>query len=176
MISPLSYSTAVKLARDLKKSGRTVGLTHGAFDLMHYGHLHFLRKSKAACDHLIVAVESDDNIAQYKSYKRPIFDESTRQEILTELGCVDSVFLFDKPVVEESYATMYKDFSPDMVSHGSAFGWDGINKITHDLGITLKRFLNPYSSTTEIIRDVLRKYETMESEGELRPREEVKID
>lgn len=175
MTSPLSYTTALKLASDLRKSGRTVGLTHGAFDLMHYGHLHFLRKSKLSCDHLIVAVESDENIASYKSYKRPVFDQTTRLEILTELECVDSVFLFDKPVVEESYATMYRDLSPDFVSHGQAFDWDGIRKVTDDLGIELKRFLNPYTSTTEIIQNVLKRYESMKREGELKPKESVDI-
>lgn len=76
---------------DLKTKGR-VGLTSGCFDLLHFYHLHYLMRCKAQCDFLIVGVDSDDLLTQFKN-KSPNVPEYHRAIMVEALKCVNAVFL-----------------------------------------------------------------------------------
>lgn len=78
----LSVPTLKLLIDDIKKCGKTIGFTHGTFDLFHTGHLHLLKEASKTCDFLIVGVESDKNVAAYKGVERPVISEDDRQEIV----------------------------------------------------------------------------------------------
>jgi D-glycero-beta-D-manno-heptose 1-phosphate adenylyltransferase len=80
----------------LRKAGKTVGFTSGAFDLLHAGHADYLEKAKALCDVLIVGVNSDDSIRKYKGPDRPVVPEQYRVSLVAALQSVDYVFLFDE--------------------------------------------------------------------------------
>ena len=71
-----------------------VGYTQGTFDMFHIGHLNLLRNAKNQCDKLIVGVNSDDLVQNYK-HKKPVIDENERAEIIKELRCVDGVIICD---------------------------------------------------------------------------------
>lgn len=81
-----TLETLKRMARDVRSQGKTVGLTHGAFDLFHVSHLDLLKKASKRCDFLIVGVDSDANIAKYKSYKRPIINQEDRMKIIFVVG------------------------------------------------------------------------------------------
>ena len=70
-----------------------VGLTSGCFDLVHYGHVLYLERCRKLCDKLIVGVDDDQMVAQWKGAERPIIPELERLEMINNLACVDSAFL-----------------------------------------------------------------------------------
>lgn len=71
-----------------------IGYTQGTFDMFHIGHLNLLRNAKAQCEILIVGVNSDQLVQQYKN-KTPVICEKERAEIIRELRCVDRVIICD---------------------------------------------------------------------------------
>lgn len=78
----------------MNKKQYKLGYTQGTFDMFHIGHLNLLRNAKFLCDRLIVGVNSDDLVQQYKK-KVPIINENERAEIVKALRCVDEVFICD---------------------------------------------------------------------------------
>ena len=74
--------------RNLKTKVVLVG---GCFDILHYGHIYFLKKAKKLGDFLIVALESDENTRKLKGPKRPIHTQKQRAEVLRSLTFIDKV-------------------------------------------------------------------------------------
>lgn len=71
-----------------------IGYTQGTYDMFHIGHLNLLRNAKALCDILIVGINSDSLVKNYKN-KVPVINETERAEIVKELRCVDDVIICD---------------------------------------------------------------------------------
>lgn len=80
---------------NLRGAGRKFGYTCGAFDLLHAGHVDYLERSRAMCDALLVAVNSDWSIRRYKDPHRPICSELERMSVLAALESVDAVTSLD---------------------------------------------------------------------------------
>ena len=70
----------------------SLGYTQGTFDMFHIGHLNLLRQAKQLCDTLIVGVNSDQLVNDYK-HKVPVVNELNRAAIVSELRCVDRVVI-----------------------------------------------------------------------------------
>jgi rfaE bifunctional protein nucleotidyltransferase chain/domain len=79
----------------LRSAGRKFGYTCGAFDLLHAGHVDYLARSRARCDALLVAVNSDWSIRQYKNPHRPICSELERMNVVAALESVDAVTILN---------------------------------------------------------------------------------
>ena len=71
-----------------------IGYTQGTFDMFHIGHLNLLRQAKEQCEKLIVGINSDQLVQEYKS-KTPVVNEHDRMDIVKEIRCVDEVLLCD---------------------------------------------------------------------------------
>ena len=69
-----------------------IGYTQGTFDMFHIGHLNLLRQAKEQCEKLIVGINSDQLVQEYKS-KTPVVNEHDRMDIVKEIRCVDEVLL-----------------------------------------------------------------------------------
>ena len=78
----------------LKSHGKRIVTTNGAFDILHIGHVRALQQAKSFGDVLIVGVNADSSVKQYKSDKRPVIAEQDRAEMLAALACVDYVTIF----------------------------------------------------------------------------------
>ena len=83
--------------REQRAMGRRIGFTCGAFDLLHAGHVDYLERARGLCDTLIVAVNTDASIRQYKSPLRPIQPQDQRLRVVGALRAVDAVTLLDHP-------------------------------------------------------------------------------
>ena len=79
-----------------KSSGEKIVFTNGCFDLIHYGHLHYLAQAAELGDRLIVGLNSDASVKRLKGNQRPIKDEINRSFLLASLTCVDAVVLFSE--------------------------------------------------------------------------------
>lgn len=69
--------------------------TNGCFDILHYGHIHYLSDARDQGHRLIVGLNSADSVKRLKGIHRPINDEATRQTLLASLACIDAVVVFD---------------------------------------------------------------------------------
>lgn len=69
-----------------------IGYTQGVYDMFHIGHLNLLNRAKAQCEKLIVGVNADDLVAQYK-HKKPVIHESERAEIVRNIKAVDEAVI-----------------------------------------------------------------------------------
>jgi rfaE bifunctional protein nucleotidyltransferase chain/domain len=79
--------------------GKKIVLANGCFDIIHVGHLRYLKDARALGDTLVVAINSDKSVRLIKDAGRPILQESDRVELVSALRYVDYVVLFDEPNV-----------------------------------------------------------------------------
>jgi len=80
-----------------RSAGRRVVLTNGVFDLLHTGHLFYLKQARALGDALIIALNSDASVRALKGPLRPVQTEEQRAYALGALECVDAVVIFSEP-------------------------------------------------------------------------------
>ncbi len=81
---------------DWKRQGLRVGFTNGCFDLLHPGHVRLLAGARAACDRLVLGLNSDASVARLKGPGRPVQHAQARAEVLAALEAVDLVVVFDE--------------------------------------------------------------------------------
>jgi D-beta-D-heptose 7-phosphate kinase/D-beta-D-heptose 1-phosphate adenosyltransferase len=81
----------------LRSRGQKVVFTNGCFDILHVGHIRYLRKAKKQGDVLIIGLNTDRSVKQIKGEERPVVPERERAEVLAALEFVDYVVLFDQP-------------------------------------------------------------------------------
>jgi D-beta-D-heptose 7-phosphate kinase/D-beta-D-heptose 1-phosphate adenosyltransferase len=84
------------IIKNLKAKGKRIVFTNGCFDLLHLGHVRYLEKAKSLGDVLVVGVNSDSSVRKLKGPKRPILPEGERTEVLSGLGCVDYITIFNE--------------------------------------------------------------------------------
>jgi D-glycero-beta-D-manno-heptose 1-phosphate adenylyltransferase len=92
-----NLEAAVRWREELRRAGRRVVLTNGVFDLLHTGHLYYLKQARALGDALIIALNADPSVRALKGPSRPVQDELQRAYALGALECVDSVVIFRTP-------------------------------------------------------------------------------
>jgi len=76
---------------------KTIVFTNGCFDIIHAGHVRYLKKAKSLGDFLVVGLNSDSSVKKIKGEKRPIVPQKERAEVLSGLEAVDYVVLFNEP-------------------------------------------------------------------------------
>ncbi len=103
---------------ELRAAGRTVAVANGHFDLLHVGHLRYLRAAAATADVLVVAVNDDDSVARLKGVGRPIVPAAERAELLAALEPVDYVTVFSG----DSPAALLERLRPDVHCKGTDYG------------------------------------------------------
>jgi rfaE bifunctional protein nucleotidyltransferase chain/domain len=117
-----SRDQAAAFAQRIRSSGGTVVFTNGVFDLLHPGHVRYLRDARALGDALVVAVNSDRSVRAYKGPARPINPEAERAELLLALDCVDAAVIFD----EDTPHQIVSSIQPDVLVKGADWGPDNI--------------------------------------------------
>jgi len=107
-----------------KSAGSRIAWTNGCFDILHSGHISYLRKARQVADLLVVGVNSDATVARLKGPSRPVNRQDARAEVLAEMACVDYVIIFD----EDSPAALIEALKPDVYVKGGDYTIDTINQ------------------------------------------------
>ena len=106
-----------------RAQGKTVVFTNGVFDILHPGHVRYLRDARALGDVLIVGVNSDRSVkALNKAPSRPINPEGERVEVLAALASVDGVVVFDEDTPHQIISAL----QPDVLVKGADWGENAI--------------------------------------------------
>ncbi|MDG2292097.1 MAG: adenylyltransferase/cytidyltransferase family protein, partial [Phycisphaerales bacterium] len=140
---------AVELAVH-REAGRRIVLTNGCFDVVHAGHVAYLREAANLGDVLVVGVNVDDEVAKQKGPDRPVYPLKQRLEILAEFRCIDYLVSFPEPTAHE----LIRAVMPDVYVKGGDYRPEEINE--HDIVMELNLDLRvlghrPGLSSTSVI-------------------------
>jgi rfaE bifunctional protein nucleotidyltransferase chain/domain len=105
-----------------RAAGKRIVFTNGVFDILHPGHLRYLKAARGHGDLLIVGLNSDASVRRNKGPARPINPEHERAEVLSALECVDAVSIFD----DDTPADIIRRVQPDILVKGSDWPADQI--------------------------------------------------
>ncbi len=105
-----------------QRQGLRIGFTNGCFDLLHPGHIALLRQAKAACDRLVVGLNSDASARQVKGPTRPLQEETARAAALASLAAVDLIVVFD----EDTPVELIRALHPQLLVKGADYRLDEV--------------------------------------------------
>jgi rfaE bifunctional protein nucleotidyltransferase chain/domain len=105
-----------------RRSGESITLANGNFDLLHVGHVRYLGAAKALGGKLVVAVNSDHSVRALKGEDRPLMPEDERAEILAALAAVDAVVIFP----ELDVRAIIREIRPDIHAKGTDYTADSV--------------------------------------------------
>ena len=111
------------LRAQMDAQGQKLVLTNGCFDLLHVGHVRYLRQARELGDALVIALNSDASVRALKGPTRPVTTEEDRAEILRALACVDRVVVFDEPRVTR----LIEAIRPHIYTKGGDYSVDTLN-------------------------------------------------
>ena len=147
-----------RIVDNLKAKGKRIVFTNGCFDLLHVGHIRYLEEAKALGDILVVGINSDQSVRRIKGPYRPILPEEERAEILSGLGCVDYITIFD----EADPLELISSLQPHVLVKGG--DWTQETTVGKEVveGLGGKVVILPFvqgASTSNLIETILKHYE-----------------
>jgi D-glycero-beta-D-manno-heptose 1-phosphate adenylyltransferase len=137
-----------------RRAGEQITLANGNFDLLHVGHVRYLRGAKALGGRLVVAINSDESVRALKGEERPIMPAEERAEIVAALADVDAVVIFP----ELDVRAIIREIRPDIQAKGTDYTADSVPErdAAAEYGGRVEIVGDPKDhSTTEIIRSRL---------------------
>lgn len=135
-----------------RKDDLRIGFTNGCFDILHPGHVKVITQARAACDRLIVGLNSDASVKRLKGPERPLQNEQARAEVLAALEAVDLVVIFD----EDTPLKLITQIKPSVLVKGGDYTHDqvvGHEVVTaHGGQVLLVDILEGFSTTSLVAR------------------------
>lgn len=136
----------------LDREGRKLVLTNGCFDLLHAGHVRYLRQARSLGDALAVGLNSDRSVRELKGDGRPLNPEQDRAEVLAALGCVDYVVIFG----DKRATGLLREVRPHVYAKGGDYTPEtldaGERAALHEAGAGIEILpLVPGRSTTSVL-------------------------
>ncbi|MGA7909265.1 MAG: adenylyltransferase/cytidyltransferase family protein [Candidatus Sulfotelmatobacter sp.] len=150
----LSRDALRRRVEEWRRSGERVILANGNFDLLHVGHVRYLRGAKALGGKLVVAINSDESVHQLKGEGRPIMPATERAEIVAALADVDAAVIFS----ELDVRAIIREIRPDIQAKGTDYTKDSVPErdAVAEYGGRVEIVGDPkHHSTSEIIRSRL---------------------
>jgi D-beta-D-heptose 7-phosphate kinase / D-beta-D-heptose 1-phosphate adenosyltransferase len=141
---------AVERVREWRAAGLRIGFTNGCFDILHPGHVHVLTQARAACDRLVVGLNSDASVKRLKGPDRPIQDVHARAGVLAALEAVDLVAIFE----DDTPIDLIQRLRPSVLVKGGDYRKEtvvGHELVEADGGEVILVNLVPGHSTTKIV-------------------------
>lgn len=147
-----------QLTRDgLRRAGQTLVLTNGHFDVLHVGHVRYLRAAKALGDVLVVGLNNDASTRALKGPQRPIVPATERAELLAALEAVDYVIPFAELTAERLVTTL----QPEIYVKGGNWSMDDLPEapaVRSYGGRIMLIEVVPGRSTSNVIETILERY------------------
>lgn len=148
----VSLTEASEMAERWRKQGFKVGFTNGVFDLLHPGHVSLIRQAKAACDRLVIGLNSDASVKRLKGDGRPVQNENARAAVLASLADVDQVVIFS----EDTPLNLIKAVRPSVLVKGADYRVDQVvgADLVQSWGgqVVLANLVEGHSTTATIAR------------------------
>ena len=113
----LSREQLRERVEEWRRAGERITLANGGFDLLHVGHVRYLRGAKALGGRLVVAINSDDSVRKLKGEERPVMPAEERAEIVAALADVDAVVIFP----ELDVRAIIREIRPDIQAKGTDY-------------------------------------------------------
>jgi rfaE bifunctional protein nucleotidyltransferase chain/domain len=113
----LSRSEVRQRVEEWRGAGERIVLGNGNFDLLHVGHVRYLRGAKALGGKLVVAINSDESVRALKGEGRPVMPAEERAEIVAALRDVDAVVIFP----ELDVRALIREIRPDIQAKGTDY-------------------------------------------------------
>ena len=153
----LDISQLSSIVDSLKQAGKRIVFTNGCFDIIHVGHVRYLKEARSLGDVLVVGLNSDESVRAIKGMNRPIVPQGERAEVLSSLRDVDYVVIFNEPDPYNTIAAL----RPDILVKGG--DWSIENIIGRDIVESYggKVCSIPFiegASSTNIIESIIKKY------------------
>jgi len=115
--STLDANVSVKAIQRAKKERKKIVFTNGCFDILHAGHVSYLKEARSKGDLLIVGINDDKSVSRLKGKGRPVNNLENRIEVLSSLQCVDMVI----PFSEDTPLDLIKEVVPDVLVKGEDY-------------------------------------------------------
>jgi D-glycero-beta-D-manno-heptose 1-phosphate adenylyltransferase len=140
-----------------KKKGKRIVFGNGCFDILHVGHVRYLKGAKALGDLLIVAVNDDSSVTGLGKRKKVVTPANERAEIISAIDCVDYVTIFSDPTVERLLTTL----KPDIHAKGTDYTVDNVpeREIVRSYGGEVAIVGDPKDHSTRDIIKVIKEIE-----------------
>jgi D-beta-D-heptose 7-phosphate kinase/D-beta-D-heptose 1-phosphate adenosyltransferase len=148
--------SAATLVERVRRAGGTVVATGGCFDLLHAGHVSLLRAARALGDCLVVLLNSDESVRRLKGADRPLVPQADRAAVLSALGCVDAVEIFDERTPEAALDRL----RPDIFAKGGDYALSELPEAATVARWGGQAVVLPYlegRSTTSILQEAARR-------------------
>lgn len=147
VLAPSELLEQIQLAQ---MNGEKIVFTNGCFDILHPGHVTYMKQAKALGDRLIVAVNTDASVKRLKGDKRPINSLEHRMAVLEGVGAIDWVTSFD----EDTPKNIIEMLSPDVLVKGGDYSIETIvgadHVLSHGGEVKVLTFVDGYSTTSII--------------------------
>jgi rfaE bifunctional protein nucleotidyltransferase chain/domain len=154
----LSWGGVKKEVDRLRAEGKKIAFTNGCFDILHVGHVRYLREARKKADVLILGLNSDSSVRAIKGEKRPLVSQADRAEVLAALAAVDYITVFE----ETTPLKLIEYLRPDLLVKGGDWkeemvvGRDAVRSWGGRVAIVT---MTEGASTTNIVEKILDVYE-----------------
>jgi len=129
-----------------KEMRRKIAFTNGCFDILHKGHVTYLRKAASMGDILVLGLNSDSSVKRLKGESRPINSESDRAEVMAALEFIDFIIIFD----EDTPYELIKAVKPDVLIKGGDYKIEDVVGTEFAKKTVIVDFVDGYSTTQTI--------------------------
>ena len=145
-----TWQQSLDQKNNLQTSQKKMVFTNGCFDVLHVGHVRYLKEAKACGDFLLVALNTDESVKRLKGPSRPIFTLQDRAEVLLSLSCVDAIVSFD----QDTPLDLLKYIQPPIYVKGGDYSIDQLPEYSVVTGyggqVHCLSFYDGYSSSNII--------------------------
>lgn len=151
------------LGNRLRREGRRIAFANGCFDLLHVGHVRYLRAAREQGDVLVVGVNSDRTVEALKGPGRPLLPAAARAELVAALEMVDYVVIFDDLTAEG----LLRDLRPDVQCKGTDYSVETVPErpLVENLGGTVHIVGDTKNhSTRELMAEIVRRSKAVTSD------------
>lgn len=151
-------SEAAALGERLRREGRRIAFANGCFDLLHVGHVRYLRAAREQGDVLVVGVNGDRAVRKLKGPGRPLLSVEARAALVAALEAVDYVVVFEESVAAE----LLRDLRPQVHCKGTDYTPESVpeRSVVESYGGEVRIVGDPKShSTRDLLAEIVKKAE-----------------